>query len=157
MNSFVYTERDLADKIGITAKAARELRRDLLEQDIDWQRNTTGIFYSPSGVARVLAALKISVDAAVFLLRQGPPPAQKIAPDSRVEAKDAAAYGEAVCLRTYPLNARIVLARLGESDVRIRVADSKNFVSGMILPIRRIEGSELWELTRKAPRFRGKW
>ena len=40
--------------------------------------------------------------------------------------------------------------------VRVRVRNNKNFVRGMEIPCRQIQG-EVWELIGRCPRFRGKW
>lgn len=59
-------------------------------------------------------------------------------------------------VRSYPLNKRILLARLGALEVRVRVACSDNFRTGMTLKARLV-GADLWELAQRAPRWPGKW
>jgi hypothetical protein len=63
---------------------------------------------------------------------------------------------ELVCVRTYPLNRRIVLATLGTAEVRVRLRDSANLRPGMRLTCRFLQ-ADLWELATRCPRFPGKW
>lgn len=54
------------------------------------------------------------------------------------------------------LNPRILLATDGAGVLRVRVRDSANFMPGMRIPVRHIQG-DLYELARPCPRSRGRW
>jgi len=55
------------------------------------------------------------------------------------------------------MNSKIVLARRANKEVvRVRVRDGGKFRVGMEAPVRRVQG-DLWELTRRGPRWAGRW
>lgn len=60
---FVHSERDLVAALGLSQKAVRDVRADGLEQKTDWKMVHGEVRYSDAGKARLLALLKISIDA----------------------------------------------------------------------------------------------
>lgn len=74
-------------------------------------------------------------------------------------AKDAPAVddvaSEAIVCRKVR-NPRLVIAKLGAVEVRVRVRNCTMFPNGMKIPIRHV-ANDVWELTRKEPRGPGRW
>jgi hypothetical protein len=77
-------------------------------------------------------------------------------PPARVAPPRPGEVRELVCLRTYALNKRIVLAKFGAAEVRVRVRDSANLTAGLTMQCRFLS-ADLWELAQRLPRWRGKW
>lgn len=54
-------------------------------------------------------------------------------------------------------NPRLIMARIGDQEVRVRVSNFKLFTDGMEIPIRKMTTDDVWVLTRKEPRSPGRW
>jgi hypothetical protein len=57
----------------------------------------------------------------------------------------------------YVRNPRLILARVDEKEVRVRVSNFKLFRIGMEIPIKKLATDDVWMLTRKEPRSPGRW
>jgi hypothetical protein len=69
---------------------------------------------------------------------------------------EAGEVRELVVLRVYSLNRRIVLARFGEIEARVRVRDNRKLQPGMKMRCSYVE-RDLWDLEQRLPRHPGKW
>ena len=169
MSAFVHQERALAESLGLPQKDLRGVRTDELTVGVDWKNIRGEVCYSDAGRIRLLDALKISdVVAAVDSAPKNS--FEPCALDLERAALLGVLSGRAAlapvlapgacrtleCVRIFPLNRRIVQARRDGQLVRVRVRDSINFIAGMAMPCRLIDG-DLWELAQRLPRWKGKW
>lgn len=159
MTTFVHQERALAESLGLAQKDLRSVRTDELTRGTDWQTVRGEVCYSQTGHARLLALLKVSTSATAPEAHSAPKNSAEPTPPPAETPPDPAPADAAVrpleCVRTFPLNRRIVQARCDGQLVRVRVRDSANFTTGMTMLCRLIDG-DLWELAQRLPRWRGK-
>lgn len=153
-NRFVLTEAALSIELGLPQKNLRSVRGAQLTRGQHWQHVANEVRYSAEGRAALLTALNVAEPVKDLAPKKSPEEASPIPPASIPPRPGD--VRELVCVRTYPLNHRIVLARLGPQKVRVRLADSRNIIAGMSLTCRLLKG-DLWELARKLPRWRAKW
>jgi len=144
------TERQLSEELGVSRQVVRNARRAL------------GLEFAAAKNSTVLA--QDEADAVRGYV--GCPPADKNAPPTGQEPGvtvvddqvSAAAPGQVIALRCLRrvLNPHILLATDGVAVMRVRVRHSENFMPGMSLPVRHIQG-DLYELARPCPRSKGRW
>lgn len=155
-------EAELSEQLGVNRAQLRTVRTTDLERGSDWNHVAGAIQYTKAGLEKVLRLLKISRPAPPA--PAAPPPAEHSAPKNPPEAGTPAAppappapgdVRELVMLQTFH-NPRIVLARLGDAEVRVRVKDSAKLIRGMKMKCRLLQG-DLWSLAQPLPRRRGKW
>lgn len=139
-------ERRLIESVNLKKRVLKEARKKLTH-GVDWVRKGGLVLYSGSGIQKLLTHLGVSPSPTLDL-------------DKKKTVAAASAPGptlQATCIKKFP-NTRLVEARIGEETVRVRVRDSKNITLKMVLPVRLTsDGSGMYELTRKAPRFVGRW
>ena len=63
---------------------------------------------------------------------------------------------ELVVVRAYSMNRHIVLARLGDTEARVRVRDNRKLRAGMVMRCTFVE-RDLWDIAQRLPRHPGKW
>lgn len=160
---FIFAEAALADELGLPQKNLRAVRTGELTRGEHWQHVANEVRYSEDGRARLFGALNLAPPAGYLAPKNPaePPPAGSngTGPAAAAAAAAPPRHGdvrELVCIRLFPLNKRILAAKLGGLEVRVRVADNRNITLGMALRCRLI-GGDLWELARPLPRWRGKW
>lgn len=147
------SEHDLARELGVSRDLVRKARRSL---DIPLQMDGKTAVLPDTEAERVRSHL-------------GAPPTEKdapclcgasaLAPVVTDSAPAAPPPGqEVVTLRVHRIvqNPHIILATDGLCILRVRVRSSANFIVGMEIPARRIQG-DLYELARPCPRARGRW
>ena len=62
----------------------------------------------------------------------------------------------AVVVKAYAKNRRLLAVTIADTAMRVRVKNNQNFVKGMVIPVRHVNG-DLYELARRCPRWRGRW
>jgi len=135
--SVVEEEVSLCQRMNLSREVVKDARGQL-QEGVDWHRVGTLVKWSPDGVARLLDMLQVKKKA-------GPEP-----------KKTPAVQVELTVDKIYP-NPRLIGALTPDGDlVRVRVRDSHKFTRHMKIPCREI-GEGLYELTRKQPRFPGRW
>lgn len=153
---FTLEEGQLSAELGLARPKVRALRTDELVHGTDWKSIGGLVRYSRAGWEK----LRRSVGLAAGEPAAPPPaPAKDLAPKKAVGQPPPLQHGDVhdlVVVRIYPVNRKILLARLGNSEVRVRVGSNQKFMPGMVLPAKFLE-ADLWELARRAPRYRGKW
>lgn len=137
-------EKDVARALGLALKVVRELRTQHLEAGVDWTKDGAAVFYRKEAVAKLRGALGLALT---------PPPAP-VPPEAPKE--EAPAELTATVIRFYH-NPRILGIRVGDKEGRLRVRDPKNFTRGLECPVRLVAEPDLYELTCRAPRWRGKF
>jgi hypothetical protein len=173
-SKFAHSESALVSSLGLPRKKISALRGSALVRGVDWAHTAGEVRYSDAGRAKLHELLAIPAPAvAEDLAPKDPtsPPfygvlnsaedlATALAPLPPDDPPDHPPRpGEIrvlVCVRTYPLNRRVVQARLGETLVRVRMRTSEHFVPAMELKARFV-GADLWELAQRLPRWKGKW
>lgn len=162
---FTLEEGQLSAELGLARPKVRALRTDELVHGTDWKSIGGLVRYSRAGWEKLRRAVGL---AAGEPAAPPPAPAKDLAPKPAVGATAGAGHPlpteplrhgdvrDLVVVRIYPTNKRILLARLGESEVRVRLGDNRKFTKGMTLPAKFLE-ADLWELARRAPRYKGKW
>ena len=150
-SEFLHTEADLVRELALARKKIAALRADVLVRGVDWAHEGGEVRYSAFGREKLMALLKVPApeDSA-----PNPPPPADLPADHPPRPGDVR---DLVCVRTYPLNHRIIQARLGETLVRVRVRESAKFTPGMTGLRCRFVGADLWDLARPGPRAKGKW
>jgi hypothetical protein len=148
----------LAETLGVSRDRLRDVRAGLVE-GTHWRKAGRAVVWTPEGFAAarvaVLEAVGVEVGAGV----------EADDGTNGTEGTDGA-YIEIGMLRVVRrvINPHIVLASRMEDVVdgraavpqRVRVRSSENFIPGMVLRARRVDG-DLWELCGRCPRWRGRW
>lgn len=161
----------LANRLGISEEELRLRRDKFLQRDLHFQKRGARMLYSAEGEEALRATLFVGVSA------------QNTASDTSPEKngdgtaeKQPAVAGllswphapkptELKVWRTAPhiKNAHVLEAYDPKTDpkiraniVTVRVSSNANFVPEMLIPVRHVSGN-LYELTRRAPRQRGRW
>jgi hypothetical protein len=145
------TEKDLAAELGVSRTVIRDARRVLGIQKHAVKNAATLDQEEADAVRGYLGCPPTDKNAAQVGL--------ELPPITVVDDVPAAAGpGEVKNLRVHRrvLNQRIILAADGNAVVRVRVRNSENFLPGMLIPVRHIQG-DLYELARACPRSRGRW
>ncbi|MBM4165239.1 MAG: hypothetical protein FJ222_12485 [Lentisphaerae bacterium] len=160
---YVHVEREVAEKLGLSRATIRAVREKVLVRGRDYDLEGGAVKYTDAGLQRV--ELEVGAKTAAPSTtpspaenRRGgegqdsPPPASK-APEGTL--RDDFSPQEAVVVRGFR-NLRLIQAEIAGRLVRVRVRNSVNFVKGMRIPVRLLNG-DLYELARRCPRWRGRW
>lgn len=167
MNAFTTSQFDLATKLNVTPDEIRKRRKKLLAENTDWKQVGNEIFYTDAAVDAIRASLGLPAhkepEATTPPLEPqktpDAPPATQPEPDKTPVAETP------LVLTVYRIvtNPRIIEAHFADKNpadraniLRIRVRDNSNFTRGMEVPVRLITG-DLYELTGRLPRWRGKF
>lgn len=149
-----HSEEALHQATGIAQKKLLKTRMKKLTKGADWDYHAgNAVMYSKNGVARLLEALGLRDNVHLDKLAddtQAPPPEAPAAP--KKPALEAT-------VRRLVLNPHLLLANLEDgTEIRVRVRSSANFKPHMRIPVElRPGGGDVYTLTRKEPRFPGKW
>lgn len=156
--AFVYLEARLAEKLCISRKDMRYLRKEALRKRVDWTADVADgrrIVYTEQGLGRLIEYLRATQNA------QLPASFDDCRRGSRITRELAQLPSdpltEMVVTRVFP-NPRLLEAKkkgVGES-VLVTVPSSKNFIPGMTLLARHTGGSH-FRLEGRCPRFKGRY
>lgn len=147
LTPFEHPEAQLAKNLGVKKKRLATARFHGLIEGVDWAMVRGKVAYAKAGMAKLMGKLGLG----------------DLQPEAEMasEKKVPAANLTAVVLRTFTnrhlLEAELTLEDGAKITVRVMVRDSKNFKRGMVLPLELKAGMELYTLTRKEPRWPGKW
>ena len=151
---FTINEKKAAMLCGMNRRRTfQSARIKFLKNKVDWINKNNQIFYTQEGVQKAMHHIGIPHKEAMMLIGQL----------TKEEIVSPAALPDLSERKTADLtivrlcrNTKIVIAVLDGKEQRIRVRDSKNFIKGMKAPCRHIK-EDLWELTKRCPRWRGRW
>jgi hypothetical protein len=157
---FDIKETRLLGQLGLSRDALRALRVAHLTEGVHWRQVQRRIMLNAAGVALITEAARLS-----------PAELPPLSPETPRLLLTFPGYPDGTTAivkawRGYPklANRTILEAYLRGTDpslrrniVRVRVADSANFVQHMEVPVRLIHAPDLYECTRPAPRSRGRW
>lgn len=152
-----YSEKKLAEKIGLARGRLRELRLQCVKPE-DIQRDGREVAVSEKGLGSLLEMVRatrnhpIPPDFDDCLMvpekNNGPGPAAPAAPAAQLE--------ELIVKRVF-LNPRLLLATAPSGrEVRVRVRNNQNFVVKMKLKARPI-GYDFYQMEGRCPRFKGRY
>ena len=140
-------EESFAEALGITRVKLSTLRKEHLEEGIDWGKRKKRVVYRVGGEAKMkrVVALLVGLEEEEVVL------------DEELGREDSSEEMEVV--RVYPVNRRLVECLRGNGEkVRVNVGDNLNFLKGMVMRARPPWGSgRLWVMLGCKPRRRGKW
>lgn len=162
--TYPIAEREIADALGIAHAALKVARNEVLTRGSDWDMLKGHVCYTVDARRRVLAHLKIAIDEPPPATPPPPRPADSAPNDPQnippgppppppLKLGDVR---ELVCTRRCHPNTRLLEASLGNAAQRVRVRNNLNFVVGMKLQCRFVQGN-LWDLAQRLPRWRGRW
>lgn len=151
MSSFIHGEVELANATGIHVKKIQAARIKHLRQGEHWDLYQQRVAYSKPGLTAVLekiagqnlytfhqlAALE---DRTSLIARDVPEPPL-----------------EATLQQFYPNPYRCRIRLPDGNDAPLRIKNKKNFRLGMKVPVRLNAAGGFYELTRREPRFPGRW
>lgn len=149
------SEADFAEQAGAPRDLVRQIRQKDLREGEDWLRQGRDVYLTPGGAVKLMGLLipphvskasgSASQQAEAVKIGDQLTPIEQTSPD-------------AVTLRVRHVvkNPRMILATDGQAVLRVRVADSKNFLPGMAIRCRHIQ-ADLYELATACPRSRGRW
>lgn len=141
-------EREFAKAAGVPRRAVADLR-DALKEGEDWFKEGRRVYWSKKGRLNALAALGLKkTEAARSLVAEG---------EDASPAPDDGPSDAIVAIR--PRNTRVLVAVLEKTGERVtvRVRNSAKFPLQWRIPVRPVEGLNIWELARKEPRWYGRW
>lgn len=145
---FDHAEDSLAASTGIAKRTLAASRIKGLVKGVDWSYVGQAVAYSKAGMAKLMTALGMRDAVDLEELAADTTPVDKAKQEAPIEGT----------VRRLFTNRHLVEVELEDKTrVRVRVRDSKNFKPGMAVPIRLEAGLEMWTLTRKEPRYYGKW
>ena len=140
-------ERAFAVALGLKRARLSSLRREHLEEGVDWGRRKGKVVYRMGGESKMkgVVALLVGVEE------------EEVVVDEELGRADSSEEMEV--LKVYPINGTLVeCERVGGEKVRVNVGDNANFMKGMVMTARPPWGSgRLWVMVGRKPRRRGKW
>ena len=147
---FGHGEVELAEATGVAVRHFQKMRAKNLRQGADWDLNGLRVAYAKNAVPRILDLVTGRAvppgELAELLEKSALNPAQKSAPETVTAT-----------VRKFWMNPRLMQVELpGAVLVNVRVRSVANFLIGMQLPVRQVEGGA-WVVARKLPRFPGRW
>jgi hypothetical protein len=161
---FPHAEGELIAALGLAPKRVRGLRAGQLTRGTDWTHVGGQVRYSAAGRDKLRSLLKIDPeplptieDLAPKKIEEDPLPNPPAAPAPFPAAAEPSPGDERelVCVKIC-MNKAIVLATFGDKRVRVRVRDSANITPGLKMKCLLID-ADLWQLSQRLPRWRGKW
>lgn len=148
-----HEEVAVAEASGLAVKLLRKARA-ALQEGPDFLKNGQKVGFTKKGLRAVLEAVS-GLPLREELLEEI---AQRTLPEQALEEREAvAAEPDALAhVRRFYMNPRLVQIELPDKSLApLKVRDSKNFRVGMEVPVR--WNGKVWELTRRLPRFPGRW
>lgn len=158
-SAFVYLEKRLAEKLNLSLRDFRYVRREALKKRRDWTIEGRAVVLTEKALARVIEFIRSTSGeplASDFSDCRLPSPAEK-----KNGAHDAAPppdeeLQELTVKRIYP-NYRLLMATTQDgTDVRVSVMQNKNFRPRMTLKARPI-GENHFRMEGRCPRFPGRY
>ena len=158
-------EKEIAEELGVPLDAVAEQRAKHLVRGQDYDRVGHFIAYAAAAKETILAVFRVPPEKAA--VDQDKKKAAEVGTPTAEPANAEAGAGGEPTVQTEPeavlavvsalyRNTRLVGATIGINEIRVRVRNSRNFVRGMEIPVRHVR-DDVYELARRAPRFRGKW
>lgn len=146
---FVKTEMEAAEEIGVSRDAVKEIRGKL-ERGKDWDIVTGFVRFTREGMHAL-------IDLVMGKKTELPERTIKgLLEPHREEPK----LEVTMIVKRFFKNPRILGCVIKGNEaagmMRVQVQSTKNFVLRMEIPARWVK-ADLWELTRKCPRYRGRW
>lgn len=152
LREFEYSEQHLAGATGVHLDHLRRSRMRVLDPTRDWVMKQSRVAYTSTAVLIVLGDLGLTDDEGQLVGLDLPEVLEK----SRMVEAGEVEEVEAVVTRFWP-NPQLIEARLPSGElVNVRVGHQKNLRRGMEIPIAPLNANA-WQMTRKLPRFPGKW
>jgi len=131
------TEQELADELGINRKVFKKWRMDGIVSG--WEKSANTIIYHPEGEAELREVVQCHL-----MVEELDDPLPDPHPYDPIELK----------ITEIPKNQQMVIC----GDVKVRVKDNKNFLTGMKLKARApAEGHIQWVMIGRCPRYRGRY
>ncbi len=137
------SEKDLAEAAGVPRDRLRAVRRDELEEGVDWAKGPGGaVMFTRAGAKRCLGSLGVH--------EWEEPLREKEVP--KVLRAEMVVSGQTK-------NPRVVMARVDgvQGLVRLHVPHAAKFLPGMRVPGCVFVERGLWRFVGRCPRWRGKW
>lgn len=153
---FKLTEETVADALGLTREAVRQLRADELFIDEDFiDDGGRGIFYATSAIEKLRLVLKKSAAPGAKL---GDIAILNIIP-AAAASDNPTVILDAVVTKIYPHNLHFLEALLGGQPITVRVNSNANFIPEMVIPSRNLsmKNPRLYDFIGRCPRGRGTW
>jgi hypothetical protein len=156
VSGFIFGESQLANVTGVTSKQFQMARKKFLKKGADWDMNGNHVAYSKNGLALVLLKLSFPGAEATAAANANLDEIEKRAllPGCSEEKKEVPPI-IAIVSRFYLNRCILGVTIPGVGLVQMKVSATKNFKRLMVVPVRK--NGDKWELTRKVPRFPGKW
>lgn len=149
--SFCHGEMEVATATGIHVKKLQQTRIKHLKQGEHWDLCEQQVAYAPAGLAAVLE--KITGQAIE-------PHVLALLTEKTVLSclqKNGAEPLKATISRFFP-NPHLVQIELPDGTLAsLRVKTAAKFKRGMLVPVRLNDQTHVYELTRREPRFPGRW
>lgn len=148
MSDFTLPEKQVAGSILPGRQMLEQVqayRRQELTRGLDYEIVAGKCLYTQAAYSAMLASLSGAGAAP-----DGPP--------SQPEKKRAAP-ADAVVTRVFPQNPRFMLARMGTTDITVRIRETRNFCAGMTLEAAFLvpTGGPTWDWIGRLPKARGTW
>jgi len=158
---FEHAERELAERLGVRQEVLKRIRKRRMKRGTHFDLVKGAIRYAEAGVAIVQQELGAGG------AKKGAPRGEEQAVRDdrrwrrvfllprRAESLRARVERVAVFKKTFR-NPHIIQCECQGELIRVRVRDNRNFRKGMEVPCRQVKG-DLYELTRRCPRWPGRW
>ena len=146
------TERQLSEELGVSRTVIRDARR-ALGLKFAAVKNSTVLAQDEADAVRGYVGCPEAVKTAQPVAQAWDQPTLV---DDQIEPVAGARPFVHLTVLQKVLNPRILLATDGAGVLRVRVRNSENFIKGMKIPVRLIQG-DLYELARACPRAKGRW
>ncbi len=171
----LYWESQCAERLGVSRTSIRQLRRNNLTAEVDWQMRDNAVVLTPSGlqkIERLLAGRTAPAPASAqpaatprgaSAVPPGPPPSQRfMVVRIPVFRTDSPQRKVLICREcpdrmepVAPWRVTQLLSTLG-AERPVRVRDNINFTPGMVLEAIGLPHG-LWQYAGRLPRRPGKW
>lgn len=168
-DGFRFPEKEVAERLGVSREQLKAIREGHMERGADFELAGGQICLSEEGVRKLAVELGLTGKDGPAAGEQGELPLPAVpqaespgapAPNPLQRRLPAAAGGQSVRMgrvKKRCKNKHIVLVESEGETVRLRVKDNAKFVKGFEVPMRLIQEPDIYELTRRAPRWKGKW
>lgn len=151
---FSINEKKAAMLCGLNRRRTfQSARIKFLKNGVDWLNKNNQIFYTIPGLKKAMHHIGVPNKEALMIV--GELTKEAIVPPPELPPVSERRLADLTVLRTCR-NTKIIIAELDGVEQRIKVKSSQNFIKGMIAPCRHIK-ENLWELTKRCPRWRGRW
>lgn len=181
MSEFVHVEKDVAETLGVARKVLKDIRDRKMYRGEDFELVSSRICLSERGLELVVREIEGGKEKrAPESPQEASEPEGDTESEAPAESGEEDTPGEAVTedlgylrkrLPAYTTtrgevvgtvkaeykNKHILGVDVDGTLVRLRVKNAWRFEPGMVVPMRLIREPDLYELTRREPRRRGRW